>query len=88
MLETLITNNVSEIWAYNCPFDKSSIKRLFGEDWEMINNLVTFYDIIPAILYTKLLTKKYVNFCNNNGYVTAKGNIQTNHLCPLFLFHR
>ena len=77
MLETLITNNVSEIWAYNCPFDKSSIKRLFGEDWEMINNLVTFYDIIPAILHTKLLTKKYVNFCNDNGYVTEKGNIQT-----------
>ena len=43
----------------------------------MINNLVTFYDIIPAILHTKLLTKKYVNFCNDNGYVTEKGNIQT-----------
>ena len=29
------------------------------------------------ILYTKLLTKRYVNFCIENGFTTAKGYIQT-----------
>lgn len=68
--------NIKEIWAYNCSFDKSALKRLFAEDFSTLNNLVVFYDIIPAILYTKLLNKKYVNFCNKNGFITEKGNVQ------------
>lgn len=77
IIDTIILNNITEIWAYNATFDKSSIKRLFRNDWEIINNLVTFYDIIPAIVHTKLLTKKYIKFCNENGYITQKGNIMT-----------
>lgn len=76
-LKTIIENKVTEIWAYNCPFDKSSMRKLFGDDWETLDNLVTFYDIIPAILHTKLLTKKYVEWCNKNGYITTKGNVMT-----------
>lgn len=67
---------VKEVWAYNCSFDKSALKKLFGDDFKILNNLVCFYDIIPAILYTKLLNKKYVNFCNKNGFITEKGNVQ------------
>ena len=77
ILNDCIKYHVREIWAYNCAFDKGSLKRLFGEDWEMISNMVTFYDIIPAILYSKLLTKKYVKWCNNNGFITQKGNVMT-----------
>lgn len=77
ILDTVITNHISEIWAYNCAFDKSSLRRLFSEEWEMLDSLVAFYDIIPAILHTKLLTKKYVNFCKKNNYITEKGNIMT-----------
>ena len=67
---------VSEIWAYNCTFDKSALKRLLSDDFKKLEDKVAFYDIIPAILYTKLLNKKYVMFCKVNGYVTQKGNVQ------------
>ena len=77
ILTDIVTNHVTEIWAYNCPFDKSSLRRLFGEDFKQIDSLITFYDIIPAILYTRLLTKKYVNFCKQNNYLTEKGNVMT-----------
>lgn len=77
ILSTLLEYRIKEVWAYNCAFDKSSLSRLFGEDFGTINELVAFYDIIPAILYTRLLTKKYVNFCKRNGFITEKGNIQT-----------
>lgn len=77
ILSTILEFKVKEIWAYNCAFDKGALSRLFGDDFSTICELVTFYDIIPAILFTKLLTKKYVKFCQQNGFVTEKGNIQT-----------
>lgn len=77
ILNDFIKYKVNEVWAYNAAFDKSSIKRLFNDDWAMIDNLVTFYDIIPAIVHTKLLNKNYVNWCNKNGFITQKGNVQT-----------
>lgn len=77
LLNDFIKYKIKEIWAYNAPFDKGSLKRLFGDDWEMINNMVTFYDIIPAIVHTKLLNKNYVKWCNKNGFITQKGNIMT-----------
>lgn len=77
ILSDCIKYNVKEIWAYNCAFDKGSLKRLFDKDWEMLDNLVTFYDIIPAIVHTVLLNKKYVKWCNENGFITKKGNVMT-----------
>lgn len=76
MLKDITEFKVSEIWAYNCTFDKNSLKRLFGSDFSELEERVAFYDIIPAILYTKLLTKKYVNFCISKGYITKAGNVQ------------
>jgi len=75
LLKDIENNNISEVWAYNCSFDKAALKRLFEADFSKLK--VKFYDIIPAILYSKLLTKKYINFCQKNGYITEKGNIQT-----------
>lgn len=66
---------VKKVFAYNVNFDKGSLKRLFGERFNSLN--VEFCDIITAILETKLLTKKYCNFCIANNYITEKGNIMT-----------
>ena len=64
--------NVSEIWAYNCNFDRNAISKL-GD----IKSKVSWFDIWSAIVMTKCLTKKYVKFCKNNGFVTDKGNCKT-----------
>lgn len=68
---------IKEIYAYNCPFDKGRIKALFKEQFEELEKTVKFLDIIPAILKTRLLTKKYIMFCRENGFLTEKGNIKT-----------
>lgn len=78
LLRAITEHKIKRIWAYNCSFDKSALRRLFtSEQWEIINNLVTFCDIIPAILYTRLLNENYVNFCKENGFMTDKGNVRT-----------
>lgn len=78
LLETLTKYNIKRMWAYNCSFDESSFFRLFGtEKMNIVKNIVTFCDIIPAILYTKLLNEDYVDFCKTNGFLTEKGNIRT-----------
>jgi hypothetical protein len=69
---------IKRIWAFNCSFDSSALHRLFGDDrFSVLCSMVEFCDIIPAILYTKLLNKDYINFCKENGFITLKGNIQT-----------
>ena len=68
---------VEKIYAYNSNFDKNSFKHLFETDFEKLDNMVEWIDIIPLILRTKLLTKRYCNFCISNGFVTEKGNIMT-----------
>ena len=75
LLKDIKKNNIKKIYAYNVAFDKASLKNLFGDDFEKLE--VEFIDIIPIILRTKLLTKKYCQFCIDNGYVTEKGNIMT-----------
>lgn len=69
--------NIREIWAYNCPFDKGSLNRLLGSEFIILDNFVAFYDILPAITTTKLMSKSYVKYCQKNGYVTEKGNIMS-----------
>lgn len=75
----LITKHrIKRIWAYNCSFDSSALRRLFGEEkYSILCEMVSFCDIIPAILHTHLLTKKYVNFCKKNDFLTEKGNVRT-----------
>lgn len=78
-LLTIITKyKIKRIWAYNCTFDSGALRRLFtDEQWTIINNLITFCDIIPAILYTRLLNRDYIDFCKANGFMTEKGNVRT-----------
>ena len=67
-------HKVKIIYAYNVTFDKGAMFRLFGERFADFN--FEFRDIITGILYTKLLTKRYLTFCKENGYMTEKGNYQ------------
>ena len=75
LLKDIQKHDIKKVYAYNVAFDKASLKNLFGDEFEKL--AVEFIDIIPIILRTKLLTKKYCRFCINNGYVTEKGNIMT-----------
>lgn len=76
---TIAKYGISEIWAYNCTFDKSEITSLIGEDIDKYPYLtnVEWKDIWTAVVMTRCLTKKYVRFCRKNGFVTDKGNIKT-----------
>lgn len=65
-------HKVKRIYAYNVTFDKGAMFRLFGERFADFN--FEFRDIITGILHTKLLTKRYLTFCKENGYMTEKGN--------------
>jgi hypothetical protein len=73
---------IKEIWAYNCGFDKNSIHRLYGDDFERLTEKVCFYDIWSAIIYTRLVNKKYVKYCRENDteeyrMLTDCGNCKT-----------
>lgn len=72
-------NQISEIWAYNCSFDRSMINKLLGEMSDIFPNIakVIWCDIWTAVVMTRCLTKKYVKYCRKNGFVTDKGNIKT-----------
>lgn len=77
ILKTIKKNKIKKIYAYNVTFDKMCLKNLFGERFAELESLVEFCDIIPMILNAKLLTKRYVNFCLENGFTTERGYIQT-----------
>ena len=68
--------HVSEIWAYNCSFDKGMMSRLFDDDTLAKVNC-EWLDIWSAIVLTKCCTKKYVKFCRENDFLTEKGNCKT-----------
>lgn len=76
-IKSIKKNKIKKIYAYNVTFDKATLKNLFGDDFNEVFKDIKFIDIIPIILRTNLLTKKYCNFCIANGFVTEKGNIQT-----------
>lgn len=75
--------NIKEVWAYNCTFDKGSLKRLYGEtDFKKLTEKVKFFDIWSAIVYTKLVNKKFVKYCRENDskenrFLTDIGNCRT-----------
>ena len=46
--------NIKRIWAYNCTFDRGALHRLFGDErFAIVEKMVEFCDIIPAILHTQ-----------------------------------
>lgn len=77
LLKVVKRYKVKKIFAYNVTFDKTCLKSIFKEKFTELENTVEFCDIIPMILHAKLLTKKYCEWCIENGFVTDKGNIMT-----------
>lgn len=77
LLKIIQRHKIKKIYAYNVAFDKTCLKNLFGERFEELEKVVEFIDIIPIILRTKLLTKRYVDFCIENNFLTERGYIQT-----------
>lgn len=79
--------NVKKIYAYNVTFDKNAIKRLVGPAlFDMLD--VQWLDIMTAAVKTKLLTKKYVDFCKKYNYITEKGNYRyTAEIVYRYLFN-
>lgn len=76
LVNDILKYKVSEIWTYNCSFDKGMMTRLFDDDTLTKINC-EWLDIWSAIVMTKCVTKKYVRFCRENGFVTDKGNCKT-----------
>lgn len=69
----ILNYKVSDVWAYNCPFDNRMLGKLFGTN--TIENLgITFKCIWSAITFSKLCSKKYFAFLLDNNYFTEKGN--------------
>lgn len=75
--------NVSEVWAYNCRYDRIAL----AHTCEVLSNgfvneffpaNVKVRDIWGAAGSTICATAKFVKWCVANGYVTAKGNPTTN----------
>jgi hypothetical protein len=52
------------------------MNRLFDDD-TMTKINCDWLDIWSAIVMTKCLSKKYVKFCKENGFMTEKGNCKT-----------
>lgn len=77
LIKDIEKHKVKKIYAYNVSFDKKSLQNLFGDDFDTVFRGIEFIDIIPIILHTKLLTKKYCKFCIENGFITEKRNIMT-----------
>jgi hypothetical protein len=77
-INDLIVNDIKEIWAYNCNFDKRALQRLLLEDYSLIEHKAAFYDIWSAIVYTRLINKKYIKFCRKNNFISQAGNCMTN----------
>ena len=76
-LKLISKYKIRKLYAYNVAFDKACLKNVFKDKFEELEKSVEFVDIIPIILRTRLLTKKYVNWALTNGFTTDKGYIQT-----------
>ena len=75
--------DVREVWAYNCRYDRVAL----AHTCEVLSNGfvrdffptgITIRDIWGAAGSTICATAKYVRWCVENGYVSAKGNPITN----------
>lgn len=75
--------DVRVVWAYNCRYDRIAL----AHTCEVLSNgfvcdffpaSVTVRDIWGAAGSTICATAKYVRWCVENGYVSAKGNPTTN----------
>lgn len=65
--------NIKKFFAYNVSFDKNALNKII--DLSHFN--LKYYDINSGILFAKLLTIQYIEYCKENNYITENGNIKT-----------
>lgn len=73
LLHEIKRYNVTAIYAFNVNFDKAMLRNVFGGEFEDLTEKVEFRDIQTAILMTRLLCEKYLDFCYKNNFRTEKG---------------
>lgn len=61
---------VKELWSYGT-YDKTTLNNLYDKNFE-IN--IPFYDI-TSTLQNRIVNKRYVKFCEDNGYMNVKQDI-------------
>lgn len=66
---------VKKAYSFCVRFDRKMIENIFGAEFEDIS--LDWRDIQTAILQTRLMTRKYLDFCYNNNFRTLKGFPQT-----------
>jgi hypothetical protein len=73
--------NIKTVWAYNASFDVDTLNatiRIYSNGFisQFFNDNIKFKDIWNRV--TNITgTKKYVSWCIDNGYLSAKGNPKT-----------
>ena len=63
---------IKKLYAYNITFDNAALSRLFGQRYHDLK--LENRDIMAGCVRTKLLNPKYLLYCDQNGYLTEKGN--------------
>ena len=61
---------VKELWSYGT-YDKTTLNNLYDKKFEID---IPFYDI-TSTLQNRIVNKRYVKFCKDNGYMNVKQDI-------------
>ena len=74
--------NVQKVWAWNVQFDNIALDHTIthysnGFITSFLPQDVTWGDVWDYVTSRLCITKKYVNWCIDNEFITAKGNPQT-----------
>lgn len=72
--------DIKRVYAYNCSFDVNALNgtsKFFGLGAKFFPRKLQYCDIWHMSCQTICNTEKYRKFAEKNGFVSAKGNIQT-----------
>ena len=61
---------VKELWSYGT-YDKTTLNNLYDKKFKID---IPFYDI-TSTLQNRIVNKRYIKFCEDNGYINVKQNI-------------
>ena len=62
--------DVKELWSYGT-YDKTTLNNLYDKKFKID---IPFYDI-TSTLQNRIVNKRYVKFCEDNGYINVKQDI-------------
>lgn len=79
VLELMEKYNCKTVGAYNTSFDYYTLKttsKWCGGEWAFFPQDTKYIDVYKMARQVYAKNKRYVKFCETNGYVTEKGNPQ------------